>query len=210
MATKKQNRRSPAETIFLQLLMHIGFTRPLLSEAPIREDNTPFGKKAVEGAAGTMKSDYAYSRYKWPVRPSGKEPGKLVTSTERLIEMSLLVSCMYYLYGEKVYVELTMQEILHAQDLYTNIRESVNPAGEQLSPDTIFWVAKEIYNHNAIIPYCPRCEIRYYSSIEQRIKHACPYCKEPGIGDHHAGFAEIPMHMTKPSVDRTISADHIR
>jgi hypothetical protein len=97
--------------------------------------------------------------------------------------MSLLASSMYYLYGERIYEELEMNEIIKAYDLYTNIRKSAGCVSQQISPDTAFWLVREFVGHYAFVPYCPSCNIRYYSSVEQKIKNACPFCKNTGIGD---------------------------
>ncbi|MFC1337336.1 MAG: hypothetical protein G8D89_20830 [gamma proteobacterium symbiont of Clathrolucina costata] len=186
MADSKQTRRSPAETLWLHLLLHIGFSRPLLSEARIRHDSTAFGKRAIERVTEQMNGRLAFQTHKWPTRPANKVPGKGITSIAQLIEMSLLASSMYYLYGEKIYEELDMNEILHAYDLYTNVRKSAGEVSKQISPDTAYWLAREIMSHYASVPLCPQCGIRYYSSVEQKIKNSCPFCKCTGIGDFTA------------------------
>lgn len=183
MNDTKQARRSPSETLWLEFLMHIGFSKPLLAEARIRDDGSAFGKRSVERAADQIEGRLAYQIYKWPTRPANKVPGKGITSNSQLIEMSLLASSMYYLYGEKIYEELSMNEIVQAHDLYTNIRKQAGYVSQQISPDTTFWLAREFVSHYAFVPYCPSCNIRFYSSVDQKIKNACPFCKGVGIGD---------------------------
>lgn len=183
MSESKQNRRSPAETLWIHLLLHVGFSKPLLSEAHLREGSSAFGKRSVERAAEMIDGRLAFQINQWPTRPANKVPGKGITSNAQLIEMSLLASSMYYLYQERVYEELSMNEIIQAYDLYTNVRMSAGNISRQVSPDTAYWLGREMVNHYAFIPYCPACNIRYYSSVEQKIKNACPFCKKVGIGD---------------------------
>lgn len=183
MRDSKQNRRSPSETLFIHLLLHLGFSKPLLSEAHLREGSKAFGKRSVERAAEMIDGRLAHQVHQWPIRPSNKVPGKGVTSNAHLIEMSLLAASMHYLYGERVHEQLSMQEVLKAFDLYSNIRVSAGEVAQKISPDTAFYLARELVSHYAFIPYCPTCEIRYYSSVEQKIKNACPFCKEVGEGD---------------------------
>lgn len=183
MAETKQIRRSPTETLWLHLLMHVGFSKPLLSEAHLRADAKAFGKRSIERATDQIKGKLAYQIAQWPTRPANKVPGKGITSNSHLIEMSLLASSMYYLYGDRVYEELDMNEIVQAYDLYTNIRKTAGNVSQQISPDTTYWLAREFVSHYACVPYCPSCDIRYYSSVEQKIKNACPFCKNTGIGD---------------------------
>lgn len=183
MAEAKQARRSPAETLWLHLLLHVGFSKPLLSEAHLRQNSKAFGKRSIERATDQIKGRLAYQIYKWPTRPSNKVPGKGITSNCHLIEMSLLASSMYYLYGERIYEDLEMDEIVLAWDLYTNIRKTAGYVSQQISPDTTYWLAREFICHYAFLPYCPTCDIRYYSSVEQKIKNACPFCKNTGTGD---------------------------
>lgn len=181
---KHQHRRSPGETLWVHLLLHVGFSKPLLSEAHLRGGGTQsFGKRSIERAAEMIDGRMAYQISHWPIRPSNKIPGKGITSNAQLIEMSLLAASMYYLYKESVYEELSMNKILQAYDLYTNIRHSAGNVANQIAPDTAYWLGRELISHYAAIPYCPSCQIRYYSSVEQRIKNACPFCKKVGIGD---------------------------
>jgi hypothetical protein len=178
-----QSRRSPAETLWLHLLLHVGFSKPLLSDARLRQEAYTFGKRSIERATSQIKGRLAHQIYKWPTRPANKVPGKSITSNSQLIEMSLLASSMLYLYGERIYKELEMNEILQAYDLYTNIRKTAGYESKQISPDTTFWLNREFLNHYAFVPYCHSCSIRYYSSVEQKIKNACPFCKNSGIDD---------------------------
>lgn len=183
MRDQKQNRRSPSETLFIHLLLHLGFSKPLLSEAHLREGAKAFGKRSVERASEMIDGRLAHQMHQWPTRPSNKVPGKGVTSNAHLIEMSLLAATMYYLYGDRVHKELTMQEVINAFDLYANIRETAGEVAKRVSPDTAFYLSRELVSHYAFIPYCPTCQVRYYSSVEQKIKNACPFCKEVGHGD---------------------------
>lgn len=190
MAESKQNRRSPAETLWLHLLLHVGFSKPLLSEAHLRQDSKAFGKRSIERATEQIRGRLAYQVFKWPTRPANKVPGKGITSNTHLIEMSLLASSMYYLFGERIYEELEMNEILQAFDLYTNVRRSAGNVSQQISPDTAYWLAREFVSHYAFVPYCPACNVRYYSSVEQKIKNACPFCKSTGVGDFNVPLAQ--------------------
>ena len=183
MVDSRQTRRSPSETLWLHMLLHIGFSKPLLSDAHIRRKSKPFGKKSIMRASEQIKGRLAYQIYKWPTRPANWVPGKSITSNSQLIEMSILSSCMYYLYGEKIYEELDINEVVQAYDLYTNVRTTAGSVSQQISPDTAFWLAREFVSHYALVPYCDNCGVRYYSSVEQKIKNACPFCKLPGIGD---------------------------
>jgi len=183
MSDLKQCRRSPAETLWIHLLLHCGFSKPLLSEACLRSETKAFGKRAIERATDSIRGRLAHQIHKWPTRPANKIPGKGITSNAQLIEMSLLASSMYYLYGERIYESLEMSEIVQAWDLYTNIRKTAGNVSTQVAPDTVYWLAREFVSHYAYVPYCPKCEVRYYSSVEQKIKNACPFCKTVGIGD---------------------------
>lgn len=178
-----QNRRSPAETLYIIMLRHIGFSKPLLSEAYLRNNLSPFGKKSIERASERIEGPLAHQVHKWPVRPTNKIPGKGVVSNSQLIEMSILAASMYYLYNEKIYEDLSMNEVIDAYDLYTNLRKTSKEIAPQISPDTAFWLSREFKSHFALVPLCERCGVRYYSSIEQKIKNACPFCKETGVGD---------------------------
>jgi len=183
--SSKQVRRSPAETLWLHKLLHTGFSRPLLSEALLRHGSKSFGKRSIERATDQIKGRLAYQIYDWPIRPAYRVPGKGITSNNHLIEMSLLASSMYYLFSDIIYEELNIDEIIKAYDLYTNVRKIAGNKYVQISPDTAYWLAREFLSHYAFVPYCPKCEIRYYSSVEQRIKNACPFCKASGIGDYN-------------------------
>ena len=183
MSEAKQHRRSPSETLWLHLLLHIGFSKPLLSEAHLREGARPFGKRSIERAADMIDGRLAFQESQWPTRPSNRIPGKAVASNIQLIEISILATSMYYLFGDDVYQELSMNQILQAYDLYTNARDFAGNISKQVSPDTAFWLARELVCHCASIPYCPTCRIRYYSSIDQKMKCACPFCKKVGFGD---------------------------
>lgn len=183
MPELKQSRRSPAETLYIHLLLHLGFSKPLLSEACLRSRSQAFGKRAIERAADSIHGRLAHQIHKWPTQPANKIPGKGVTSNARLIEMSLLAASMYYLYGDRIYESLEMSEIVQAFDLYTNVRATAGNVSTQVATDTAFWLAREFVSHYAHVPYCPKCEIRYYSSVEQKIKNACPFCKTVGVGD---------------------------
>jgi len=198
VAETKQARRSPAETLWLHLLLHVGFSRPLLSDARLRADSTSFGKRAIERVTEQMDGEFAHQAYKWPTRPANKVPGKGITSNLQLIEISLLTSSMYYLYGEKIYEELDMNEILHAYDLYTNLRRTAGEVAPQISPDTTYWLAREIRSHYAFVPLCEDCGIRYYSAVEQKVKNACPFCKGVGFGDFNvAPFKKMDIAKIK-------------
>lgn len=185
MAELKQTRRSASETLWLHLLMHIGFSKPLLSEAHLRKDCTSFGKRSIERAADQIEGRMAFQIFRWPTRPANKVPGKGIASNGQLVEMSLLAASMYYLYGERIYEELNMNEIVNAYDLYTDVRQTAGCVSQQISPDTAYWLAREFVSHYAFVPYCQNCEVRYYSSVEQKIKNACPFCKKAGIGDYN-------------------------
>ncbi|MBX2808159.1 MAG: hypothetical protein KTR20_05950 [Cellvibrionaceae bacterium] len=182
----KQHRRSPAETLWLHLLLHVGFSKPLLAEAHLRKNAESFGKRSIERANEQIKGRLAYQIYKWPTRPTNKVPGKGVTSNAHLIEMSLLAAAMYHLYGDKIYEQLEMKEIIEAYDLYTNIHKTAGGVARQISPDTAYWLAREFVSYYAVVPYCPNCKVRYYSSVEQKIKNACPFCKTAGVDDFNS------------------------
>ncbi len=183
MKEAKQVHRSPAETLWLHLLLNVGFSKSLLSQAPLRANASPFGKRSVERAANMLDGRLAHQVGNWPTRPANLEPGKAISSTKQLLEISMMASSLYYLYADRVYEELTMEEILEAIDLYTNIRTPAESGAPQISPDTIFYLCRELIEHKALIPYCPSCEVRYYSSVEQRVRNACPFCRKVGVGD---------------------------
>lgn len=183
MTDQKQSRRSPAETLWIHLLLHLGFSKPLLSEAALRSETKAFGKRAIERAYDSVRGRLAHQIHKWPTRPANRIPGKGITSNAQLIEMSLLASSFYYLYGDRIYESLEMSDIVQAFDLYTNIRKAAGEVSTQVASDTMFFLAREFVSHCAYVPYCPKCDVRYYSSVEQKIKNACPFCKTVGVGD---------------------------
>ncbi len=176
-------RRTAAETLFLHLLLHVGYSKALLSEAPIRSEARAFGKHPVERAAAQIKGRFAHQIHKWPIRPLSRAPGKSITSNRSLTEMSLIAASMYYLYKERIYEELCINEVNHAYDLYTNMSAAAGSISQRVSPDTAWWLAREFVSHTACVPLCPKCKIRFYSSADQLIKNACPFCKSVGIGD---------------------------
>ena len=181
--TTRQSARSPQETLWIHLLLHVGFSKSLLSQAPIRNNSSVFGRRSINRAADLIKETrLAFQESGWPNRPSNLEPGKSVNSLRSLTEYSILAGVMYYLYGERVYDELTISEIVSAYELYTNIR-SIGNKDKQISPDTAYYMARELVEHKVLIPYCPDCNIRYDSASEQHIKNACPFCRKVGKGD---------------------------
>jgi len=178
-----QSARSPQETLWIHFLLHVGFSKSLLSQIPIRKNNVAFGKRSIERAADLIKEkQLAFQESDWPNRPSNLEPGKSINSKRILTEFSVLAGAMYYLYGDRVYDELNIAEIVSTYELYTNIR-SIGHTNKQISPDTAYYMARELVEHKALIPYCPDCNVRYYSSVEQHLKNACPFCRNVGIGD---------------------------
>lgn len=185
----RQIRRSSEETLRLNFLLHVGFSKALLANVKLRDDNTAFSKRSIERASEQIDSPWAFQQYGWPTRPANKIPGKALTSKAQLIEMSLLASSMYYLFGRKVYDSLTLWEIIEAYDLYTNMRKTAGQVAPQISPDTAYWLACELQKEGAWVPYCQTCKIRYYSSVEQKIKNSCPFCKRastpPSASVHH-------------------------
>lgn len=185
----RQTRRSSEETLRLNFLLHVGFSKALLAHVKLREDNTAFSKRSIERASEQIDSPWAYQQFGWPTRPANKIPGKALTSKAQLIEMSLLASAMYYLYGRRVYDSLTLWEVIEAYDLYTNLRKTAGQQATQISPDTAYWLACELSQEGAWVPYCQTCKIRYYSSVEQKIKNSCPFCKRastpPSASVHH-------------------------
>jgi len=187
---QQQARRTASETLWLHLLMHIGFTKPLLSEVPIRNNTTSFSKRSIERASELITRTFAYKESNWPIKPVSRIPGKSISSNDQLIEMSLLASSMKYLYGERIYEGLLLNEVIKAFDLYTNMRSIMPNTIHQISPDNAYWMSREIFNHYATVPYCEACGIHYYSSIEQKIINGCPFCKTKGIGDHNGAFIQ--------------------
>lgn len=186
MEVNKSKIRTSAEDLILNKLLHIGFSRPLLAEASIREDGTSFGKHAVHRSHNSLigkGKQLAHQQHSWPVRPVVKIPGTSVRSNDYLIEMSLLSGAMYHLFGDEIYQELQMPQILEAYDLYTNIRKTAGNISNQISPDTAFWLVREFVSHSAFMAHCEPCSINYYSSVEQSIVNACPFCKQVGKGD---------------------------
>ena len=184
MVESVQNRRSPAETLWLHLLIHCGFSGPLLAEAALRSNSGSFGNRAVTRAKSQIQGRLAHQIDKWPIRPTNRVPGKAVCTTSKLIEISILAASMHYLHGERIYNKLMMKDIILAYDLYTNLRLKANSGAPQISPDNAYWLSQELASQQAIVPYCPKCKVRYYSAIEQRVKNGCPFCRELGIGDY--------------------------
>ncbi len=181
---KRKSARLPEETLWIHFLLHVGFTKSLLSEAPIRKYSREYGRRSINRASDIIKdSQLAFQTYGWPSLPSNKEPGKSVRSLNTLTEFSMLASAMYYLYGERVYANLCIAEVVSAYELYTNIRTIYNNKNRQISPSTAFYMTREFSRDTALIPYCNNCNIRYYSSADQHIKNACPFCREAGEGD---------------------------
>ena len=197
MPQNKQFRRSASETLWIHLLMHIGFSNPLLAEVPLRSNALSFGKRSIERASELMEIKLAHKEYNWPTKPNSRTPGISIRSTDQLVEMSILASCMVNLYDEKVYEGLVMQEVINAYDLYTNIRGYCDNTFRQITPNNAYWMAREFHNHYATIPYCEKCSIHYYSSIEQKISNGCPICKRMGIGENNGVFTEDTVREIK-------------
>ncbi|MBT4193467.1 MAG: hypothetical protein HOB14_07165 [Gammaproteobacteria bacterium] len=187
-------RRSASETLWIHLLMHIGFTKPLLSEVPLRLNSQSFGKRSIARAAETVSQELAHNSFDWPTKPVSRIPSRGITSNDQLIEVSILAASMYYLYEEKIYQGLTMNEVIQAFDLYTNIRELAENESIQISPDNAYWISREFYNHYSTVPYCEKCGVHYYSSIEQKIKNGCPFCKRSGIGENNGMYDETALN----------------
>jgi len=181
---KRKSARLPEETLWLHYLLHIGFTKSLLSEAKIRKNRREYGRRSINRAADLIKdSRMAFQIHGWPSLPSNKEPGKSIYSLNMLTEFTFLTSAMYYLYKKRVYTGLSIAEVVSAYELYTNIRNIHENKNKQISPSTAFYVARELEMDIVLIPYCHGCNIRYYSSADQHIKNACPFCREVGEGD---------------------------
>lgn len=190
--------RSPAETLQIVFLLNLGFTPSLLGQAPIRHcENsqvTQYGVRAVGRVSTTMEGKKAYEIFGWPVKPVIIKPGKGVVSNRMLIEYSVFVSCLWYLFGEEVYRGLNISNIVDAFSLYTNVRprnDDTTESTRQLSPDTIYYICRELASQEACIGYCEQCNIRYYASFDQRIKPACPYCKDIVGSGNFVGLAYL-------------------
>lgn len=121
-----------------------------------------------------IKGPLAYRKYKWPTRPSAKNPGNLIKSHDNILEFSLFGSSLLYLYDERIYEQLSIDEIINAYDLYTNIRQQDNTLS-QITPDTAYWIVRELTSHCAALIFCPHCLFHYYSSLCQPIKMCCPF-----------------------------------
>lgn len=174
--------RSAEETLTISLFLHVGYSKTLVASTPIRRNGQPFGMKAVLRAAEAMKEDAAHTD-KWLTRPSLTAPGTSIKSVKRLKEFSMLASSFYCLYGDRVYKGLNLFEVTRAFSLYKNARGAAGLEGDEISPNTAWYVADELARDTALIPYCPRCQIRYYSSIGQCVTNSCPICRKVGLGD---------------------------
>lgn len=181
-----QARRSPSESIWLHFLLNLGYSQHLLAKANIRNNEEAFGRNAIRGALVNLEGPLACEVEKWPTKPNYEVPGKSISSVAKLIEMSLLTASMYHLYGERIYENLTISEVTEAWDMYVNVRQAAGCVANQITPDTAYFLSREFITHCAAAAYCPTCEVRYYTSSEQRVKNGCPYCREAGIGDHFA------------------------
>lgn len=75
---QEKKTRSATETLYLNYLMHIGFSVPLLIDANIRGESERFGRRAVHRAAEALTTKLAHERHGWPTAPRNKIPGKAV------------------------------------------------------------------------------------------------------------------------------------
>lgn len=102
------------------------------------------------------------------------------------MEVSLFASTLYYLYGDGVYEELGIGDLLHAYDLYTNVRKTACYIDQQITPDTAYWIGQELLCNKANIPFCATCNIRYFSSADQSVRNVCPFCKKQSAEDFNS------------------------
>ena len=176
MHKNKQLRRTPNETLWDHFLLNLGFSKPLLSEAQIRNDGSTLGLRSIERASEQITGRLAFQIFKWPTRPANRVPGRSILSKKNHIEVSLLANSMYYLYGDRIYSTLSIDEVVNSYDLYTNIRKSLRESSKQISPDSAYWISKEFSNGFSTIKYCNNCKINYYISEYQQLKKCCPLC----------------------------------
>jgi len=182
MLTERRNRSNTMEKLQVEFLLHLGFSKSLIAQLPLRGPSGIIGNSAVISCADQIGIPLAYKKYSWPNRPARVKPGQGVRSYNDLVEYSILGSVFNYLYGDKVFEGISLPEVINAYNMYSNIRRS-STVGRQISPDTAFYIARELYNHYASLPWCSNCDLVFYSSADQLIVNVCPFCKEKGVGD---------------------------
>ncbi|MEW8389527.1 MAG: hypothetical protein AB2660_18580 [Candidatus Thiodiazotropha sp.] len=171
----KYTRRKTEDTLYVQYLLHIGFSKSLIADILLKHYVKPFGIRSIAKAEKEIVGARACRIYQWPTRPSAKNPGNLIKSQNHLLEFSLYGSALLYLYGDRIYEHLSIEEIINAYDLYTNIRIHRHPSLTQLTPDTAYWIVRELSSHCAFLRYCPQCCLYYYESSNQYIVDGCPF-----------------------------------
>lgn len=167
----------------LELMLHLGVSASAASIDGLISPSYEISRSKAQYWERSMRGKLAHEGELWSVKPICLQPGRMVRRVRHLRELSLFASAYYYLYLEEVYETCEATRILHAYDLYTNVREHANTGETPVSPSTAIYMAMEFVSHAAVIPYCPKCEVRYYSAISQYVGIGCPLCRRPGQGD---------------------------
>ena len=191
LVTKQADRRSINETLVVQLLVHTGFSIKLISRLPLRNNLAALGESAVHRCINSMNQPLAFEDKDtgWAKRPCREKPGQAVRSYEDLAEYSLLASIYHYLFEDKVYEGLTIYNVIQAYDFYSDMRGDSEEGiakgtkSKKITPDSAYYISRELYEHNATIPFCKSCNPRFYSSAGQLLINVCPFCREVSDSD---------------------------
>ena len=172
----KSNYRSAHETVTLHLLLHIGFSKSVISKMKLRRSGECFSLRAVERAIDQLEDQPVFRKEKWTTTPKSKNPCKLIKTSKMLIDFSLFGGCLYYLYDQEKIENLSISDILKVFDLYTNLKQETGEV-QLLSPDSAFWLCQEFANKTATMRRCHNCKSIYLKSCEQRVFYGCPFCR---------------------------------
>lgn len=190
MRKREQNRttRSASETMLIHYFCHIGFSASRVIEFFEEVKGRSISRKQYDSATETMRPIY---KRLWPRKMPDVSPGVSITSRSVQFEYSLLAASMYSLYDKKVYEGLTLEELVEAYSLYTNLRLVSGSKEEQISPTQAHHVVKALKSWSALIPYCNKCDIRYFSVENQTIKPGCPCCETVAKDDYNILLSDM-------------------
>lgn len=99
-------------------------------------------------------------------------------------QASLLMQLYYNIGGDDVMRSVDTHALHHAYTMYHAIRrETPGMAGPQWAPLDItdaWCLASEMRSGEAMLEICGECSSSFFTSINQRTRHDCPFCRESG------------------------------
>ncbi len=110
----------------------------------------------------------------------------IIQSAASRIQAGILMSLYKSISSQDIEKTLDLQGLTTAFRIYSGLREEASSTGAgrlAVIDITDAWcLAAELRSGEAILEYCDECEVHYFTSVNQRVSEACPFCREEMLG----------------------------